>query len=102
MWFTRLIAVLATAVALVGCGPSTTKIPVKPPAPQEQIKGVLQGLAKTGEKTSGLMVVREQLEEMKKTDAAKADALLKDLNDLEAAKDAAAVKAQAQKMLEKL
>lgn len=100
--FKRLFAVLALAAILTGCGSSNRAVPVKPPAAQEQVKSILQDLAKTGELTSGITVLRQQLEEIKKTDAAKGDALLKDLNELEKGRDAATIKAKAQKMLEKL
>ncbi len=102
MWFTRLFAVLAMVAVMTGCGSSGTSVRVKPPAAQEQVKAGLQDLAKAGEITSGVMIIRQQLEEMKKTDSAKAEGLLKDLTELESLKGSAANKAQAHEILSKL
>lgn len=100
MAFARAIMLLLVA-CLVGCGPSETTQKVEQPAAQDQIKTTLQNVADTGEVDSGLMVVRDGLEEMKATDAAKAEELLKDLDELEQSSGEDA-KTKAQAMLGKL
>ena len=91
MGFARVLMLLLV-VCLIGCGPSETTKKVEPPAAQDQIKMALQNVAETGEIDSGLMVVSDKLEEMKATDAAKAEELLKDLADLEKSSGEAAKK----------
>lgn len=81
MRFARLLLVLVF-VALIGCK-TEKSIPVQQAAPTDQVKSALQNVANTGEIDSGIMTVREQLEAMKATDATKAEALLKDLAELE-------------------
>jgi hypothetical protein len=51
---------------------------------------------------SGLMVVREELEKMQSTDAAKAQELLKDLEELESMSSPDQVRNKAKAMLGKL
>ncbi len=100
MWFIRSLLVLG-ALAVIGCGGGETSTSVEPPG-QEQIKPALETVAETGVIDSGLMTVREEAEAMKETDAAKADELLKDLDELESLSDPAEVKAKAQQMIDKL
>ncbi len=103
MRFVSLITLLLMASLLFGCGPSVTTKSVKETTPQDQIKSALQQVANTGQVDSGLMVVREQLEAMKSTDEAKAQALLQDLDQLEAlANRPQQARAKAQEMLGKL
>lgn len=99
MWFVRILFVLGV-VAIVGCG-GTSSIPVKDQAAPDQVKMALQTVADTGEIDSGIMVVQEQLEVMKATDAAKADELLKDLEELQKLSGDAA-KTKATEMIGKL
>ena len=76
---------------------------VKPLAPQDEIRSALEHVAQTGEIDSGLVIVREKLEAMKETDAAKAGELLQDLSQLEKmTTQPAQAKAKAQEMLKKL
>jgi len=99
MWFAR-VMFLVVFVALIGCsGEKTT--PVQQAAPTDQVKSALQNVADTGTIDSGLVTVRDQLEAMKATDAAKADALLKDLDELEGLSGDAAKK-KATEMIGKL
>lgn len=100
--FFRIIA-LFTILAVVGCG-GEKKTSVKPPVSPAATtaKAALQEIAQSGERGSGMMTLRESLEQLKQTDAAKGSALLSDLNALEKATDAAAVKAQAKAMADKL
>lgn len=101
---TVVIAVLVLAFAqITGCSSATPSKSVQPPSAQEEIRGALQHVAQTGEVDSSLMVVREKLEELKKTDAAKAESLLQDLNQLEKmVGQPQQAKAKAQEMLNKL
>lgn len=99
MWLKRLLLVAGMLVAL-GCGREETQT-VAPP--QSQIKPTLESVAQTGTIDSGLITVREELEAMKATDSAKAETLLKDLDELERmASNPAGAKAKAQEMLGKL
>lgn len=79
----RCFWVLVMAVLAVGC---SSKEAGKGPAQQapsaNNAKAALQDVVKTGEVGSGLDDVRIYLEELKKTDAAKADPLLKEFNAL--------------------
>ena len=92
-------AVLACVLVVAGCG-ETTK--VTPPSPAEQAAAELDRIAKTGMVDSAVFLVRESLEEMKKTDASKAEELLKSLDELEKLKDKTKVKALAAEMISKL
>lgn len=92
---------LAFGCTVIGCGPKSVTKAVTPPG-QEQIKPILEGIAEKGELDSGLMAVRDQLEAMKNTDAAKADALLKDLDELQKLRDPAQIKSKAKQMAGKL
>jgi hypothetical protein len=101
MWLVRFLLVLG-AVAVLGCGEGVTTQPAQEAAPQQQIKSALETCAESGTIDSGLMVVREQAEAMQETDPDKADALLKDLDELESLRDPAQIKAKAKEMLGKL
>lgn len=88
---------------LVGCGATSTKSTrVKEPSPAEQVKATLQRYAETGQTDSEIVSLQEQLEAMKKTDEAKANALLSDFETLKSASSPAKVKEQANAMLGKL
>jgi hypothetical protein len=99
MRFLSLLLVLGL-VSAYGCGSSAPSTDVTPPG-QEQIKPTLESVVETGTIDSGLMVVREELEKMQATDSAKADELLKDLDELETLSGDAA-KTKATEMLGKL
>jgi uncharacterized lipoprotein YajG len=99
MWLKRISLVLALLV-LTGCGSGETVQAVTPPA--NRAASILESVAKTGVRDSGLVIVREELEKMKATDAAKAEALLNDLAQLEQARDAGSIKAKAKAMADKL
>ncbi len=102
MSFVRVLALLSV-LAIVGCGSGENATPVEPPTADSQIKSSLEYVAESGQVDSGIMLVREQLEELKETDAAKADALLKDLDELETmAGNPDGAKAKASEMLKKL
>lgn len=99
MWLQRISVVLALLV-LTGCGSGETVQAVAPPT--NRAASILESVAKTGVRDSGLVIVREELEKMKATDATKAEALLNDFAQLEKARDAASVKAKAKEMAAKL
>ncbi|MHB8902164.1 MAG: hypothetical protein ACYC6Y_25685 [Thermoguttaceae bacterium] len=101
MWLARIMCALVF-MTLIGCANNADKsTPVQQAAPTDQIKSALQNVADTGTVDSGLMTVREQLETLKATDAAKAETLLADLAELEKLSDDAAKK-KAQDMIGKL
>lgn len=67
-----------------------------------QLKERLEMMAQTGSGGSATSGMREGLQELKKTDSALADGLLADLDNLEKLQDAAAIKAAARKMADKI
>jgi len=92
---------------VVGCGAKTFEsVPVTPPAAPPaaaKMKILLEDVAKTGEVGSGTEELKQLIEEIKKTDTAKGDALLAELDKLQAASgNPAAAKAKATEMLGKL
>jgi len=105
MWFFRFASLLIVVALICGCsggqaGPKSVR--VTPPSPAENAKATLKEFAETGQVGSGLMLVRENFEAIKKTDAAKGDALLKELDELGKAKNPDEVKAKAKALMEKL
>ena len=88
---------------LAGCGGSDLPRPVKVQARLLGPKDLLLKYAESGELDSGTSELQDMLETLKTKDAAKGDELLSDLRTLKLLKDDAnAIKAQAQKMLDKL
>ncbi len=88
---------------LAGCG-GVANIPeeaVTPPA-TTPAKALLTDVAASGELGSGASMIREALEAMKATDAAKAEPMLKELTELESLSDPAKIKAKAKAMAAKL
>jgi hypothetical protein len=85
---------------VIGCGESATK--VEKPAPMMMIEAVLNDIAMRGELDSGAEELRQQLDDLRQTDADKAELLLGDYNQLTSLKDPRARKAKAQEMLKKL
>ena len=98
MWLKRCLMVLGVSVVL-GCGSGERVQSVEPP--KNQSKAVLESVAQTGTLDSGIMVVKEELEKMKATDAAKAEGLLNDLGQLEKMNNPAQIKAKAKEMAAK-
>lgn len=95
------ILALLFAAATFGCGgEGATSVEVE--APNAQIQAALADVAESGQIDSGIMLVREQLEMMRETEAAKADDLLKDLDALEGMSSPGSIKAKAKEMLSKL
>ena len=98
----RLSGVLLLA-ALLGCGSvRDTPVNVTPPAVTDSIKNYLTEVATTGEKGSGLANLEKDIETLKATDSAKAEALKKGYTELQALQDAPSIQAKANEMLSKL
>lgn len=104
MHLARLLVVLILVSSLVGCGGGLSEEPVTvtPPASTEAIKAVLTDLAKSGEMSSGVMTIETEIEKLRTTDAAKADALKQGYDQLKDLNDPAKIKAKAQEMMSKL
>jgi len=99
MWLKRCLLVLSLAAA-IGCSSGETTQRVAPP--KDQSRAVLEAIAQSGIVDSGVMTVKEELEKLKATDPAKADALLNDLADLQKPGSPDRIKAKAKEMLAKL
>lgn len=100
----RLLLVLGAFVlmGMLGCGGhvATESVEVTPgPSP---VKLILEDVAKTGTFGSGMMEVQTELEAMKTTDAAKADKLLKQLEDLQKTTDPNQIKTKAKNLAAQL
>jgi len=94
--------VLSVAVLLAGCGKGGGSAGKAPPPAAGAAKAVLEEVAKTGEITSGFQTVGDYVETLKKTDAAKGEALSKELQALSTTVDTAARKAKAKELADKL
>ena len=99
MGLLRTVIVLGIG-ALVGCGGSGG-VAVKAPG-FEQVKPTLEGYARSGQLDSGFSIVREQVQKLKQNDAAKAEQLLKELDELQALRDPASIKTKAKKIVDQL
>ncbi len=91
--------VLVCALALCGCdsGNSSATTP-----DVETVKQLLLDVSERGEIGSASMIIRDELEKLKATDEAKANELIKDLEQLENTPDPTQVKTMAKKMADKL
>lgn len=102
MNFLRIVLLLSIA-AVIGCQGESVSVDQPEALPAaENAKVMLEEIAQTGEVGSGAMLLRESLEELKQSDAATADPLLADLDELEALTDPAAIKTKARQMADKL
>ena len=99
-------SIVLIVLAMIGCGGGgPAPVAVEPPAQTagiDAVKSMLQDVAGSGELGSGAEGLRTALEAMKGSDAAKATALLADLDALEASGSPDAAKAKATEMLGKL
>lgn len=110
MKFSHIFSLSLLSVGLlltVGCGgPEVTVDPAASAPPvvsgKDQIKQRLQSIIDSGSGGSAVGGLREALEELKKTDAALAEGLLKDLAQLEPMQDPNQIKGMAQRMFDKL
>lgn len=100
----KLFAVVLATLSLAGCGGGAgdTPVNVTPPTSTEQLKAALNDVVQSGELGSGGMTIEEEIEKIRPTDAAKADALKKGYDEMKAATSPAAMKAKAQEMMSKL
>ncbi|QDV19730.1 hypothetical protein Pan153_43980 [Gimesia panareensis] len=102
------VMLLMLTFICVGCGADTDSASEQAAAERNDVtstdamKTSLESIAQTGEMGSAAMGFRETLEDLKKTDAAKADQLLSDLDKLEAASTPATTKKIAKEMAGKL
>lgn len=107
MHFARVLAavlpIILLSCALAGCGGvSDTPKTVTPPSSTESIKMTLEGVAQSGELGSGGMTLEQEIEKLRTSDPAKADALKSDYEQLKTTNDPSQVKSKAQDMLKKL
>lgn len=72
-------SLLSAALAMIVLGCESTPPPPPPPTPAEAAKATLDRASKDGQVGSDVLALQSYFEEMKKTEPAKADALLKDL-----------------------
>lgn len=99
----RRVLSLAVVLCVGGCGRSgPEKVQVQVPPPAQQLRALLETYATSGQLDSGVVAIREQIDTLRATDAAKADELAADLAKFETLKAADAVKKQAESMLKKL
>ncbi len=95
MAYLRILMLLAV-VAFVGCQPNESeKVDVQATPAADAAKAALNEVAESGQLGSGMMIVRESVEE------ANAE-LLPDIDALEALTDEAAIKAKAKEIADKL
>jgi hypothetical protein len=101
-----MLAMLLGVLVCVGCGPKAPPPAPPAPPPADQAKAALQGVVNSGTISSDVLALKSYFEELKKTDAAKGDALLKDYDALvqigSAQPGSQTVKNKAQQMLGKL
>ena len=97
-----LVASVAFGLSIVGCGGGPTSEPIANPAPPPALKQVLLSIADSGEVGSAGMEARNQIEELRKTDVAKADEMAKGLAELETMQSPAQVKTKATELANKL
>jgi len=96
------LALLVSALAVTGCGPSSTPVDVPNPPATAAIKQNLQGAVETGQLGSGMMAIDNEIEKLAATDAAKAAELKKEFAAVKSASSPAQVKAKAKEMMDKL
>lgn len=95
------LLILTLSVA-VGCGPSTTSERVQAPSVAQDIKAGLSSMASSGQKDSGLVIVKNKIEQLKQEDAALGSTIATEFAGLESAKSAKDVKKFAQSIIDKL
>ena len=104
MSFAKYLALMVLGAAvLVGCGAKPQfEGGADETSPEETVKTTLEQMVQTGQAGSNIGEMMQALEKMKETDAAKAEALLEDANQLMSSPSSAAIKTKAKEMLDKL
>ena len=95
------LAALCLLTALLGCSNSGPAPVTVTPAPTPA-KKILEEIGTTGEITSGIMEVDSAVNDLRATDAAKADKISKEMEALRAAKTPDEVKAKAKAIASQL
>ncbi|MFO1064215.1 MAG: hypothetical protein U0892_10155 [Pirellulales bacterium] len=98
----KLFALTLLSVAMVGCGPSETKIAAPPDASTSAAKATLEAFAKDGKMTSALSSLESNINGIASNDSAKGAALKEDYKKLQAATKPEEIKQIASDMLKKL
>jgi aminopeptidase N len=102
MWCSRFV-VVAVVWTVIGCGcAKVNPVPAEASASDHELKLVLEYAAETGRLGSSYAETPNILEEIKKTNPAQADALRKQLSELEKLKKPEEIKAKAQEILASL
>src|SRR5262245_40379802 len=92
-WMSGALLAVIMLIGQIGCGDGS--VPVTP-APVETAKSFLKKAAESGNPIgSGGGIVMQEIEKIRATDPAKADALKKDLDELVMVRDPAEVKSKA-------
>ena len=104
MSFARYLALTVLGAAfLVGCGPKPEfEGTAEKTDPEQAIRTTLEEIIQKGQLGSNVGAMMEAVAELKKTDSAKAEVLMKDVDELMASRGPQQVKAKAQEMLGKL
>lgn len=97
----KYIACLIVGLA-VGCGEEGVPIEVQEKPPTDEIKTVLLQISEHGTVGSAGYTLRQEIDELKETDPAKAEQLSNELAELESLGDPAKIKAKAKEMAESL
>jgi len=88
-------------LAVVGCGSGREAgVSVQPPPPT--VKGILENLASSGNLSAVKKQIHDELMGLGESDPAKSEELLRDFEQLTSLSDAAAIKAKAKEMADKL
>lgn len=100
MKIARIIVVAIMCVMALGCNPGPKTEEVTPMA--NPAKRALEGIAQSGEMTSGMVEVEGELANLKQTDPAKGEKLMKEYDELKVMSDPAQIKAKAKAMADQL
>lgn len=99
-----LLAVCLVLPVMIGCGRDTAHIvDATPPPAEQQLRSMLKDLAESGEPLgSEGMVIQDNVEQIRKEDPAKGEALAQHVDGLLAETNPAQVRSKAQAMLNEL
>ncbi len=100
--FQSLLSIALVCLVFSGCDPGSTEVQPIAVSPKDMLKANLQSPADTGMLGSEMVVIEENIEKLAVEDAAKADALRKDLEELKKANNATKIKSKAKEMIGKL